>query len=166
MTTSTDATRPFPAEPPVRLATAPRRSVEPDAPPLRASDADRMATVLVLQEAIANGCLTPAEGSDRMAAAFAAVHRRDLDPLVADLPKADGAGFPAPSGPRGFRRGRPDPTDPRWRLVLLVGLALLLMLMFGSIAAHLVFDNGPGGPGGFGGRPTGGGGPGGGFGPR
>ena len=60
----------------------------PNMPPMRASDADRHATVLLLQDAMARGLLTPDEGSERMAAAFAAVHRRDLGPLTADLPPA------------------------------------------------------------------------------
>ena len=67
-------------------------------PPLRASDVDRLATVLVLQDAIARGLLTPDEGSDRMAAAFAAVHVAELGPLTADLPS-----------------GRPIRTPPGWR---------------------------------------------------
>ncbi len=54
-------------------------------PGIRASDADRLATVLLLQEAMARGQLTPDEASDRMATAFAAVHRRELDPLTADV---------------------------------------------------------------------------------
>src|SRR3712207_9387187 len=58
------------------------------APRMRASDADRLATVEQLQEAVARGLLTPDEGSERMADAFAAVHRTDLDPLHEDLPSA------------------------------------------------------------------------------
>ena len=67
-------------------------------PRLRASDVDRLATVLVLQDAVARGLLTPDEGSDRMAAAFAAVHVAELGPLTADLPS-----------------GRATPTPPGWR---------------------------------------------------
>ena len=40
---------------------------------VRASDADRLATVERLQDAVARGLLTPDEGSERMADAFAAV---------------------------------------------------------------------------------------------
>ena len=72
--------------------------------PMRASDADRHATVLILQDAMARGLLTADEGSDRMATAFAAVHVRDLSPLTADLP-ADAA-----------RRGGP----PGWRVLLMM----------------------------------------------
>jgi Domain of unknown function (DUF1707) len=68
------------------------------APRMRASDADRLATVKHLQDAVARGLLTPDEGSERMADAFAAVHLTDLDPLTEDLP-------PAP----------PEPTAPGWR---------------------------------------------------
>ena len=65
---------------------------------MRASDADRLATVEHLQDAVARGLLTPDEGSERMADAFAAVHLTDLDPLTEDLP-------PAP----------PEHTAPGWR---------------------------------------------------
>ncbi|MGR6966291.1 DUF1707 SHOCT-like domain-containing protein [Geodermatophilus sp. URMC 61] len=68
------------------------------APRMRASDADRLATVELLQDAVARGLLTPDEGSERMADAFAAVHLTDLDPLTEDLP-------PAP----------PERTAPGWR---------------------------------------------------
>ena len=70
------------------------------APRMRASDADRLATVTRLQDAVARGLLTPDEGSERMADAFDAVHLADLDPLTEDLPPA-----PAPAGP----------TAPGWR---------------------------------------------------
>lgn len=79
--------------------------IEPDsaaasARRVRASDADRLATVERLQDAVARGLLTPDEGSERMADAFAAVHLTDLDPLTEDLP-------PAP----------PQRTAPGWRAV-------------------------------------------------
>jgi hypothetical protein len=76
-------------------------------PPLiRASDADRHATVLMLQDATARGLLTLDEGSNRMASAFAAAYLRDLDPLTNDIP-------PAPAQPAG---------PPGWRpLLLMVG---------------------------------------------
>ena len=67
-------------------------------PRMRASDDDRLATVRRLQDAVARGLLTPDEGSERMADAFAAVHLTDLDPLTEDLPSA-------PS----------EPTAPGWR---------------------------------------------------
>ena len=73
-------------------------SAATSAPRMRASDADRLATVEHLQDAVARGLLAPDEGSERMADAFAAVHLTDLDPLTEDLP-------PAP----------PERTAPGWR---------------------------------------------------
>lgn len=73
-------------------------SAATSAPRMRASDADRLTTVKQLQDAVVRGLLTPDEGSERMADAFAAVHLTDLDPLTEDLP-------PAP----------PEPTAPGWR---------------------------------------------------
>ena len=73
-------------------------STATSAPRMRASDADRLATVGRLQDAVARGLLTPDEGSERMAEAFAAVHLTDLDSLTEDLP-------PAP----------PERTAPGWR---------------------------------------------------
>ena len=77
--------------------------IDPDsaatsAPRMRASDADRLAIVEQLQDAVARGLLTPDEGSERMADAFAAVHVTDLGRLTEDLP-------PAP----------PERTAPGWR---------------------------------------------------
>ena len=62
---------------------------EPDAaapPPPRASDTDRFATVRILQDAVARGQLTVDEAGERIAAAYAATHLRELPPLTADLP--------------------------------------------------------------------------------
>jgi hypothetical protein len=61
-------------------------SAATSAPRMRASDADRLTTVKQLQDAVARGLLTPDEGSERMADAFAAVHLTDLEPLTEDLP--------------------------------------------------------------------------------
>lgn len=80
----------------------------PNEPPMRASDAERAATVRVLQDALARGLLTPDEASERMATAFATVHRQDLGPLTADLP-------PAASGP----------TAPGWDALALMAVAQL-----------------------------------------
>ena len=74
---------------------------------MRASDADRLATVMMLQDAMARGQLNPDEASERMAWAFAAVHRRDLDPLTADLAPA-----PARRRPAGMARPRQDDRRP------------------------------------------------------
>ena len=127
-------------------------------PRMRASDADRLATVYHLQDAVARGLLTPDEGSERMADAFAAVHRTDLDPLTEDLP-------PAP----------PERTAPGWRslgtlaveqvraslttatgrlsaarvaVVLLV--AALFLVLVGALGGVALSDSGGGGGGGGG----------------
>jgi uncharacterized protein DUF1707 len=71
------------------------------APRLRASDADRAATVGVLQDAVARGLLSYDEGDQRMAAAFGARCLDELPPLTADLPG------PPP----------PTPQAPGWRAV-------------------------------------------------
>jgi hypothetical protein len=73
----------------------------PERPPrLRASDADRSATVTVLQDAVARGLLGFDEGDERIAAAFATRHVDELPPLTADLP----APPPAPATAPGWRR--------------------------------------------------------------
>lgn len=129
------------------------------APRMRASDADRLATVKQLQDAVARGLLAPDEGSERMADAFAAVHLTDLDPLTEDLP-------PAP----------PERTAPGWRslgtlaveqvraslttaatggsraarvaVVLLV--ASLFLVLVGALGGVALSDSGGGGGGGGG----------------
>jgi hypothetical protein len=70
-------------------------------PRVRASDADRHSAVHTLQDAVARGLLTADEGSERMAAAYAAQHLDELPPLTADLPAA----------------AAPAPTAPGWRTV-------------------------------------------------
>lgn len=122
--------------------------------PMRASDADRHATVQQLQDAIARGLLTPAEGSDRMGTAFAAVHLEDLEPITADLPRSTSHSKSKGWRPlllmvleqlqsslRGAITGR--------RRSAQLGAALLLVLLLitgGLVFAHLFLDNG-GGPG-------------------
>ena len=118
-------------------------------PRMRASDVDRHATVAVLQDAMARGLLTPAEGGDRMNAAFAAVHLEDLTAITADLRRA-----PARSESAGWR--------PLLLMVLeqlqsslrsaltgrrpvQLGAALLiafLLVTCGLTFAHLVLDSG------------------------
>jgi hypothetical protein len=64
--------------------------VDPDAVPprpvVRASDADREATVTRLQRAVAEGRIDLSEFGDRVEAAYAAGTHADLAALVADLP--------------------------------------------------------------------------------
>jgi hypothetical protein len=55
---------------------------------VRASDAEREATIALLRDAAAEGRLTFEELADRIEAASAAVMRSDLSPLTADLPVA------------------------------------------------------------------------------
>ena len=131
-------------------------------PPMRASDAERLATVLLLQDAVGRGLLAPDEGSERMAAAFAAVHVRDLGPLTADLPPSPPTGS-GPPGRRGLATmaveqlrfslgrtatGRLHPV----RVAIALLIAVLLAVAIGIMAAEL-FDGGPRpGLGGFGRR--------------
>ncbi len=73
----------------------PYREAKP--PNLRASDAERDATVLRLQTAFAEGRLTDQEFDDRMRTALAARTHADLDELVGDLPGAARAPVPVSS---------------------------------------------------------------------
>ena len=124
-------------------------------PPMRASDADRLATVRVLQDADVRGLLTPDEADQRMATAFATVHLRDLGPLTADLPPAQPAGVPAPgwrplalmavaqvrASLRDTVTGRPHPA--RFAATVLLVLLLVAVLAFvlgGAIGEALDLD--------------------------
>jgi hypothetical protein len=120
---------------------------------VRASDADRTATVELLQDAITRGLLTHDEGGERMAAAFAATHRDELPPLTADLPAA----APAPVAAGGWRalwavlvaqlRHEVRATraagirSKRFALTALVALCLFALVMAGIVSA---FHGGPG----------------------
>lgn len=111
----------------------------------RASDAERMAVADVLQDAVGRGLLTPAEGSERTAAAFAAVYQDDLAPLTADLPPTRTAGPTArekKSSRQWWVRGRAATVtlwlaalalfsgwSPRRRLAAAVVLGVLLVLL-------------------------------------
>ncbi len=120
---------------------------------MRASDSDRAATVQVLQDAVARGLLTPDEGGDRMSAAFAAVHLRDLAPLTADLPPAPapvptGAPGWGPLGSMAWEQVRSTVTGTRSgstpvRIALAAVLAVLLLVAFGSFLLHAMLDSGP-----------------------
>ena len=63
-------------------------STLPPHSPLRASDGEREATVARLHQALAEGRLDLAETEERVAAAYAARHRDELPPLLADLPSS------------------------------------------------------------------------------
>jgi hypothetical protein len=140
---------------------AARTSAGPPAPPARASDAERHATVLTVQDAMARGLLTPDEAGDRMTAAYRAVHRRDLAPLTADLPPAPPT---APSAPPGWSElaalagarfrasfGTSRRSGALVLLLLAVLLGVLLVLVLGHLAAEMMTTPGPG-PGGPGRR--------------
>jgi hypothetical protein len=118
-------------------------------PAMRASDDDRAGTVRVLQDAVTRGLLTPDEGSERMAAAWAAVHLSDLPPLTADLPPARPArGAPGwgvlatmaveqvRTSVHEIRTGRLSPA----RVAVAFGVVLLLMIVVGSLVGALLFD--------------------------
>jgi Domain of unknown function (DUF1707) len=119
-------------------------------PRLRASDLDRLATVRVLQDAVARGLLTLDEGSDRMAAAFAAVHVAELGPLTADLPSARERTAPGwrPLGTMALEQVRSSLHAP-WsgrlspaRIAVAVFIAFVLLMLIGSMFAELFFDGG------------------------
>jgi hypothetical protein len=70
----------------------------PPPSPLRASDAERETTVARLHQALAEGRIDLAEAEERVTAAYAARHRDELPPLLADLPSSASApGNAAPS---------------------------------------------------------------------
>jgi uncharacterized protein DUF1707 len=66
---------------------------------VRASDAERERIVQLLQDAAAEGRLSPEEAGERQAAASAATYREDLALLVADLPATQNR-IPGPRAPR------------------------------------------------------------------
>jgi hypothetical protein len=55
---------------------------------VRASNAEREKAVELLQRALGEGRITMAEFEERVAAAYAAKTRGDLDVLTADLPRS------------------------------------------------------------------------------
>jgi hypothetical protein len=65
---------------------------------LRASDADRDRAASVLNEALAEGRLTPEEHSDRLDSIYAAKTQADLVPPLEDLPAAADSAALAPGG--------------------------------------------------------------------
>lgn len=149
----------------LRVTTSSPSSAEAAGPVrVRASDADRNATADLLQDAITRGLLTPDEGGERMATAFAATHRDELPPLTADLPPAAPAPRPAP----GWRalwamsvaqlRHEARATraagvrSKRFVIAALVVLCLVALVVAGVVGA---LDGGPGS--GMGGRGFGGG---------
>jgi len=119
---------------------------------MRASDDDRAATVRLLQQAVGRGLLTPDEGSERMAAAWAAVHVRDLAPLTADLP----APPPAPSAPgwgvlatmaaeqvRSTLHAASTGRLSAGRVAAALAVALLVVVLLGALLGALFDGGGP-----------------------
>lgn len=81
----------------------PATQPSPQAPPLRASDAEREHAATQLREHCAAGRLTPDELAERLDAAYGARTVAELDALLADLPRIPLAHEPvagsAPSAP-------------------------------------------------------------------
>ena len=74
-------------------------------PQMRASDADRDATVVILNKAFTDGRLSQAEHEQRMTAAYAAVTMGELTKLTSDLPAISP---PPPPGPPAVSAHTPD----------------------------------------------------------
>jgi len=72
---------------------------------VRASDAERERIAQILQNAAAEGRLSPEEAGERLAAASTATYREDLHRLIADLPVAQEPELAAPPFRRGPMRG-------------------------------------------------------------
>jgi hypothetical protein len=123
----------------------------PSGPRMRASDDDRAATVRVIQDAVVRGLLTPEEASERLAAAWAAVHVRDLPPLTADLPPrpsartAPGWGVLATMASEQVRSSLQRPGTDRLhpaRVAAAIAIALLVVLLFFSLLGAAMVDGG------------------------
>jgi hypothetical protein len=96
-------------------------------PDVRASDAEREATVTRLNSAVGEGRLTLDEFSTRLGSAYDATTRGELEPLVADLP-AEQPHAAAPAGNQwhvtpigGMRRGGAWRVPPSTIAVTLIG---------------------------------------------
>jgi hypothetical protein len=76
---------------------------------IRASDAERDAVIEMLRRHTADGRLTMAEFEERVAEAFAARTRGDLDPVLRELPP-----LPAPSAPDESGRQRAGARGSAW----------------------------------------------------
>ena len=118
-------------------------------PRIRASDADRTATVALLHDAVARGLLTAEEGGDRMAAALEARFLDELPGLTHDLPTPD-----APTAPGWRTVGSMLVTQARTELqgglrsrrgavaALVAVLLLGLLVVLGALAVHGLVDGG------------------------
>ena len=66
----------------------------PGPPPMRASDTEREQVAEVVRQAVADGRLTIVEGDERLRDVYAAIHRRDLEPVTADLQPTEPSSSP------------------------------------------------------------------------
>ena len=87
---------------------------------VRASDAERDATVGRLNQAVGEGRLTMDEFSERVELAYAARTRSDLDPLLHDLPSDAGA-VPATTSGTAVASGSQG-KDTRWNISPIGGI--------------------------------------------
>ena len=78
-------------------SSAPPTGIEPEPGALRASDAEREATVATLHQALGEGRLDIAETDQRVSAAYTARYREELPALLADLPTSRSIRSGAPS---------------------------------------------------------------------
>ena len=122
---------------------------------MRASDADRAATVGVLQNAVGHGLLTLDEGSERMATAFAARWRDELPAITADLPAPVASGPVTPVGWRTLAAGLVAQLQHELRATRAAGVrsrrfvvsavtTVVLVVLLVVLVAHGVWDGGPG----------------------
>jgi hypothetical protein len=133
--------------------------VQPDAAPrLRASDADRAATVAIVEDAVARGLLTHDEGGERMAAAFAARFTDELPAVTADLPPIAGPTAVTAAGWRSLgstltaqvrheisAAAAAGPGSRRFLVTALVAVLMLGILVgLGAVAVHGLADGGIG----------------------
>ena len=101
---------------------------------MRVSDAEREAAAAELQEHFASGRLNQDELDERLAAAFAAKTRADLNALFTDLPSSGGwagagaAGAGARSGAQGY--GNAQRVTAGRGIGRLVGATVLVWLLF------------------------------------
>jgi hypothetical protein len=105
---------------------------------MRVSDEDRDQVATMLRDAVGRGQLTVAEVDERLAAAYAAVTRRDLVAVVSDLPQAV-APQPAPA-PVAHTAAAVPARRAEWRSWLGGTLLLLgIWAMTSLIAGHALF---------------------------
>jgi hypothetical protein len=106
---------------------------EPGPRRVRASDGEREEYAQVLRAAMTEGRLTLEDGEQRLAQAYAAIYRDELDPLIADLPR--GAAFRTPEylteARRRLRRHRNG--------VLSVAAVLTGIWLLVAVLAHPMF---------------------------